>query len=54
MVVLVFYQGLSQQDAAEVLGVPVGTIKSRMFNALSRMRDVMNGDAPKDDHERKT
>jgi RNA polymerase sigma-70 factor (ECF subfamily) len=53
VVVLVFYQGLSHQDAAEVLGVPVGTIKSRMFNALSRMRDVMNGDAPKDCHERK-
>ena len=53
VVVLVFYQGMSHQDAAEVLGVPVGTIKSRMFNALSRMRDVMNGDAPKDSHERK-
>lgn len=51
VVVLVFYQGLSQQDAAEVLGVPVGTIKSRMFNALNRMRDVMNGDTPKDGHE---
>jgi RNA polymerase sigma-70 factor (ECF subfamily) len=51
VVVLVFYQGLSQQDAAEVLGVPVGTIKSRLFNALNRMRDVMNGDTPKDGHE---
>ncbi len=54
VVVLVIYQGMSHQDAADVLGVPVGTVKSRMFNALSRMRDVMNGDAPKDDHERKT
>lgn len=52
VVVLVFYQGLSHQDAADVLGVPVGTIKSRLFNALNRMREVMNGDVPKDDHEK--
>ena len=38
VVVLVFYQGLSYQDAADVLGVPVGTIKSRMFNALRQLR----------------
>ena len=54
VVVLVFYQGLSHQDAAEVLGVPVGTIKSRMFNALSRMRDAMNGDGKGNDHANKS
>lgn len=54
VVVLVFYQGLSHQDAADVLGVPVGTIKSRMFNALNRMREMMEGDGPKENHERKT
>lgn len=54
VIVLVFYQGLSQQDAAAVLGVPVGTIKSRIFNALNRMRDVMNGDIPKDGHEQES
>lgn len=41
VVVLVIYQGLAYQDAAEVLGVPVGTVKSRMFNALRRMKCMM-------------
>ena len=38
VVVLVFYQGLAYQDAAEVLGIPVGTVKSRMFHALQQLR----------------
>lgn len=41
VVVLVIYQGLAYQDAADVLGLPVGTVKSRMFNALRRMKDMM-------------
>ena len=44
VVVLVFYQGLAYQEAAEVLGVPVGTVKSRMFNALNQMREQMQQD----------
>lgn len=37
-VVLVIYQGLPYTEVAEALGVPVGTVKSRVFNALQRMR----------------
>lgn len=42
-VVLIVYQGLAYQEAAEILGVPEGTVKSRVFHALQRMRAMMNG-----------
>ena len=34
---LVYFQGLSYGDAAEVLGIPVGTVKSRMHAAVNRL-----------------
>ncbi len=34
---LVYFQGLSYGDAAEVLGIPVGTVKSRMHAAVGRL-----------------
>ena len=38
---LVFYQGLSLQEAAEVCGVPVGTVKSRLNYAKSSLRGIL-------------
>ncbi|MEV8267701.1 sigma-70 family RNA polymerase sigma factor [Microbacterium sp. NPDC076911] len=34
-------EGISQEDAARVLGVRVGTVKSRLSRAKSRLRDVV-------------
>ena len=38
-VVLVYFQGLKYREAAAVLSVPVGTLKSRMHSALEKMKE---------------
>lgn len=37
---LVYYQGMKYREAAEVLGIPVGTVKSRLHAAVSRLSNV--------------
>jgi RNA polymerase sigma-70 factor (ECF subfamily) len=34
---LVYYQGLKYREAADVLGIPVGTVKSRLHAAVQRL-----------------
>ncbi len=36
------FQDLPYAEVAEILGIPVGTVKSRMFNALRKLRGLLH------------
>jgi len=40
-VVLAFYHGLSYGEIAELMGCPKGTVKSRMFYAKERLKELL-------------
>ncbi len=40
---LAYFQGLPYRDVAEVLNIPVGTVKSRLHTALQRLHDAWSG-----------
>ena len=42
VVQLVYYQGLKYREAAEVFGIPVGTVKSRLHAAILKLNDFWN------------
>ena len=41
VVVLAFYEGLSYREIGRMLGVPEGTVKSRMYFAKRKLREVL-------------
>jgi RNA polymerase sigma-70 factor (ECF subfamily) len=43
---LAYYGGFSQSELAERLGQPIGTIKSRMFTGLARLRELLGEPGP--------
>jgi RNA polymerase sigma-70 factor (sigma-E family) len=43
VIVLRYYEDLTEAQTAEVLGIAVGTVKSQTRDALRRLRDVLPG-----------
>jgi RNA polymerase sigma-70 factor, ECF subfamily len=41
IVTLVFFQGLKYREAAEILSVPVGTVKSRLHAAMRKLTEIL-------------
>jgi len=39
VLILAYYQGLKYREIAEILGVPVGTVKSRLHSALLKLQE---------------
>jgi RNA polymerase sigma-70 factor (ECF subfamily) len=48
VVVLVVYRGFRYEEAATVLDVPLGTVKSRVFLALQRLREMFDANREND------
>jgi RNA polymerase sigma-70 factor (ECF subfamily) len=42
VLVLAYYQGLKYREIAEILDIPVGTVKSRLHAALVKLQEVWN------------
>lgn len=41
VVVLFYFEELPQKDIAQILGIPVGTVKSRLSNGLKQLRAML-------------
>ena len=50
VVCLVSFEGLSYRESAEVLGIPTGTVKSRMNSAFKLLREML-AESEVEDHE---
>ena len=44
--ILAYYQGLKYHEIAEVLGIPLGTVKSRLHGAIARLRAMAQATHP--------
>lgn len=42
LVVLHYFRGVSQGEAAEILGLPLSVVKNRLFRARRRLRDLLS------------
>src|SRR5262249_23038304 len=43
VVVLAYYQGLKYREIADIVGIPVGTVKSRLHAALVKLHEAWTG-----------
>jgi len=41
VVILVYYQGMKYREAADILNIPVGTVKSRLHSAIYKLNEAL-------------
>jgi RNA polymerase sigma-70 factor (ECF subfamily) len=46
VLLLVVLEGLSYRDVADIQGVPIGTVMSRLARARAQVRAVLEGQRP--------
>ena len=44
VIILKFYQGMKYKEISEVLGCPLGTVKTRMYEGLKKMQKLVKKD----------
>ncbi|WP_156323938.1 RNA polymerase sigma factor [Bacillus sp. JCM 19034] len=44
VILLYYYHDLTQEDISNILQIPIGTVKSRLHNAIGRLKDELGGD----------
>jgi RNA polymerase sigma-70 factor (ECF subfamily) len=54
VVVLAYYQGLKYREIADILDIPVGTVKSRLHAALAKLQEVWNEPPEADSNKKRT
>jgi RNA polymerase sigma-70 factor (ECF subfamily) len=52
IVLLCYHQGLTHEQAAEVLDIPTGTLKSRLNAALKELRQSLASEGPSEGEKR--
>jgi len=43
-VILFYFQGMDAESTAAILGVPTGTVKSRLHKARKMLKEVLTGE----------
>ncbi|MDQ0991635.1 RNA polymerase sigma factor (sigma-70 family) [Streptomyces sp. V3I7] len=46
VLLLVAWGGLGYEEVAQALGVPIGTVRSRLHRARSKLREALGGSDP--------
>lgn len=50
VIMMAYFQGLTQSEISQALGTPLGTVKTRMRLGLYKMRDLLAVEGPADEH----